>query len=430
LLSLEPLPYTKVDGQVRREYFVDSLNTQAVVQNGWVRIDYLNPGLPNGHILVGKDLLPDHEKRKGKLDVNHDFQMVGSKVRLSSTVRDIVREFKDLRRDEILEYTVDAHLSLPRSVYSTVYFRRNALSTNYSREEREEEIRVTFNLDAIDGLYYTGDYDLQSTTFSADHTRDLLLAHHFYNNLNVAPGRWFRALSLVNFAFGAGSSFDEYAEGLPSDYSPPRLVWRPPQGLSISSANRLTSYYGSVQLTPFPNLSIWAKHTLNKSGSTRYTAPDLRPTTKEMVKIEYEPANLGALVVSWDGRRNQSYPIETFHNVYFEWSRPWSSSLRTKLITNYLLDEHDYGPVTAETSEFRTSFETLLRFGRRSFVILSLGGIRHKDASVGVDYALVPSGSLYLNLLGFLHLQFDHESTFSQGDTPTHTLSTKITGQF
>lgn len=427
---IEPFPYVRFDGQFRREYELDSLNNRNIAQYTYGKINYLNRQFPNGYILLGKDHLPDHVKRRVKVNVHYDFQAWKSKVKLNSVVRNIVVEPDEGERNRVMEYIINTHFSLPFSVHAGIYFRRNTLHTGNLREKIEEEIRGTLNVDVIPGLYYTGNYDLRTTVFFADASKDLFFKQYFYSNLNVAPGRWFRTLGIVNFSLGVGNNFDEHIQNLPADYRRPSLMFRPIEDVSISSVSNSRSYFATVQFTPTSDILIWVKRTLNKSGIGYYAIPDLTPTLKDELRIEYEPGDLGIFAASIDRRTHSVYPAQTFQNIYFEWSMPWSASMRTKFTTSYRLSKDDYGSVSTRGSELKSSLESLFRFGSRSFATFNLSGAKQEDYSHKIGYSIVPGVSLNLNLFRFLYVQLDYESAFTLGNSSTYTLSTKITGQF
>jgi hypothetical protein len=430
MTRIEPISYLRLDGQFRREYEVDSLETGRIVQHTYGKINYLNPRYPNGYILLGKDRLPDYEKRRVKVSANYDFGIWDSRVKLNSIVRNIVLESDNGERDRVREYILNTHFSLPFSVRGGVHFRLNTLFANGKEEKEEREIRGTLNVDVVPGLYYTGDYNLQTTAFFVNRSLDLYLKHQSYINLNVAPGRWFRPLSVVNFSLGLTGNFDEYVQNLPVSFRTPSLLVRPIEDVPISSVSNTNSYYATIQFTPTSNILIWAKRTLSKSGIRYYAIPDSRPVLKDEIRIEYEPGDLGIFIASLDLRTNQHYPAQTFQNTYFEWSLPWSTSMKTKLTTNYRLEENVYNPVSTWSSELKGNFEVLFRFDSKSFVTLDLGGVRQKDHAGAILHSIIPGVGLNLHLFRLLYMQLEHQSTFTLGDSATHTLLAKIAAQF
>ena len=167
--------------------------------------------------------------------------------------------------------------------------------------------------------------------------------------------------SLVNFSFGLGNSFDEYVHNLPAGYQKPVFIVKPLGDVPISSINNLNSYYATIQFTPFSNILIWVKRTLNKAGIAYYTMPNLRSTLKDEIRIEYELRNLGFFTASWDRRTSKKYPTQSDYNIYFEWNKPWSALLRTKLHSNYRLDKTDYGNSRyMDNSEFKINLKHYL----------------------------------------------------------------------
>lgn len=430
LARIEPISHLRLDGQLKREYQVDSLEMRRIAQHTYGRIHYLNPRFPNGYILLGSDRLPDYEKKRLKVSANYDFQIWDSEVKLNSILRNIVVELNGGGRNRVREYIFDTHFSLPFSVHGGVHFRFNTLYANGEAEKEEKEIRGTLNVDVVPGLYYTGDYNLQTTAFFVDRSLDLYLKHQSYSNLNVAPGRWLRPLSVVNLSLGLTGNFDEYIQNLPVRSRRPSLLISPIEDVPISSLTNTNSYYATIQFTPTSNISIWAKRTLNRSGVAYYAIPDLRPILKDELRIEYEPRSLGIFIASLDLRTNRRYPAQTFQNVYFEWSLPWSAFMRTKLTTNYRLDENTYGSLSTQSSELKGNVQALFRFDSKSFLTLDLGSTRQEDYAHTIRHSITPGVGLNLFLFGSLYMQLDHQSTFTLGNAAIHTLSTRIAAQF
>lgn len=428
---LEPHSYVRLEGQFKKEYQVDFLNNQHIAQYTYGKINYLNPKFPNGYVLVGNDRLPDYEKKRIQVNANYDFQILKSKIKIASVIRNIIVDSKRGDRNKAMEYIINTSFSLPFAVHGDVYFRHNDVYADKKKEKNEEEIRGALNIDVIPGLYYNGNYSLQATTFFIDRVGDLFLRHYFYNHLNIAPGRWYRKLSIFNFSCGLGSNFYEYINNLPIHYDRPTFILSPLEDGAVSSINNSINYYGTIQFTPFSNLLIWGKRILSKSGFAYYAIPDLKPTLKDEIRVEYELKNLGFFIASWDRRLHESYPIETTDNIYFEWSKPWLIALRTKLTSNYSIDKDDYGLAgSIDNSEFRVDFETLFRFASRSFLTLNCGGMRQRTQRNDIIYSAIPGVGLNVNLFTFLYVQFDYTSTIPLDGTATHTWSARIAGQF
>jgi hypothetical protein len=74
--------------------------------------------------------------------------------------------------------------------------------------------------------------------------------------------------------------------------------------------------------------------------------------------------------------------------------------------------------------------ETLLRFGRRSYLNVSLAGRRQDRHIGGITNSLLPGCGIYLNLFEFLFMQFDYEANIIIDGATSHVLSSKITGSF
>lgn len=428
--SIELFSYIRADGQFKREYQIDSLDKQNIIQYTQGRFNYLNPKLPNGYILLSTDNQPDYRKSQLQVNTNYNLQLLKSQIKLNSIVRNIKVESNDDNRKRVMDYTVKSTLSLPFHVRGDISFRRNNLYADNSREKNEEEIRGTVNVDVIPGLYYTGNYRLEATSFYYNAVQKLTLHNYFYNNLNIAPGRWHSRLSIVNFSFGFGKNFTQYIEDLSIDFQRPYVLFSPLEDGALSTTSNLNNYYATLQFTPAPNILIWGKHTLNRSGLAYYVIPDLKPLITDEIRIEFEPSNLGLFIASWEQTISKSYPRQIVQNIYVEWNRPWSSLLRTKFTTNYRLTEDDYNAVSTENSELKTNVETLLRLSSKSFLTLYLGGIIQTNYLGEIDYSSMPGAGMNLNLFTFLYIQFNYQSLIPISASATHTLSAKITGQF
>jgi hypothetical protein len=431
LIGIEPHPYVRLDGSFKKEFQIDTQNVRSSIQHTYGKINYLNPRFPNGYFLLGKDCLPDYEKNRTQIGANYEFQTLESKIKFGSVVRNDIMELISGNKNRLIEYIINTNLNLPLEISSDLYLRQNNLYANNSKQKNERELRGTFSVDIIPGFYYTSNYNLKSQTFFMNMSKDLSFKHYFYNNLNVAPGRWYSKLAILNFSLGTGNNIDQYINNLPSHFVKPALIFKPLEDVPISSISNSNNYYVTVQFTPIANILIWGKHSFNKTGIAYYNLPNLIPSYIDEIKIEYEPRNWGFFVTSWEQRINKTYPSHTIHNIYFEWSKPWSALLRTKLNNNYRIDITEYGlNGDIENNEFKTNVETLFRFGKNSFITLYLGGMRQGNHFTGINYSIMPGAGCNINIFTFLYVQFDYESRFSIYGSNTHLFSTKITGQF
>lgn len=431
--SIELLSYVRADGQFRKEYQSDSLDTQdtqKIIQYTQGRLNYLNPKLPNGSVLLSKDNQPDYKKTRLQINANYNFQLLKSQIKLNSVVHNVTIESNDDSRDREMEYTINTTLSLPFHVKGDISFRRSNSYSNNSKEKNEEEIRGILNVDVIPGLYYNGNYRLKATSFYYDTVQNLTLHNYFYSNLNIAPGRWHSPFSVINFSLGLGSNFKEYMRNLSANFQRPYVLFSLLEDGSLSSASNLNNYYATAQFTPSPNILVVGKRTISKSGVAYYVVPDLKAVVNDEISIEFEPGNLGLFSASWEQTISRGYPLQTVQDVYVEWSKPWSSVLRTKFTTSYSLSEDDYNTVTTKNSEIETNVETLLRFGSKSFITLNLGGAIQENYLGEIDYSTMPSASINLNFFTFLYIQFNYGSSIPVGGSATHVLSARITGQF
>ena len=428
-LGVEPLTYIRLKGTANRDILLDSLNLQQTTEYVAGRIDYLNPKLPNGFILVAKNVLPDYEKIKYQLNANYNFQVYDNKVRFSSVARHDVVSPDATNRRRTFEYVVNANVSLRFPLRADIYLHGVDLYSNDYKEKDENEIRLALNADFIPGLYYTGNYQQKKELYYLGSTQDLSIKHYFYNNLSIAPGRWYSGLSIINFSLGTGSNFDEYVDDLPITRNIPSFSFSPLEE-NISTLTDSKSAYARIFLTPFSNLNIELKHTLLKSGNVYYDTPELRSTYIDEIRIEFEQERVGFLTSTFYRSERRIYPILTITNIYLEWTKPWSTKWRTKLSGNVRSDMNDYATVQTEDTESNVRLEGLWRVGGRSYVNASLAGKRQNRYTTGITHSILPGCSINLNLLEFLFLRLDYEASVILDGATTHLLSTKITGSF
>jgi hypothetical protein len=429
LAAIEPGAFIKVEGRYKKEEQIESEGIRSDVTYTHGKLNYLNPRLPNGYLLLANDRFPEYGKQRMQLNANYDFQMFYSDIKLHSILRNDNVVLSDNTSNRTLEYIINTNVVFPFPVSGNIAVRRNSFSTE-QRERLEDELRGIVNIDVIPGLFYTGNYNLRSTSYFIESSQDLKLTQYFYNNLNIAPGRWYSQLSIVNFSAGISSNFEEYIGNLSTSYRKPVLVLYPLKSGTPSSVNDMRNYYAGMQLTPVSQIVVWGKRTLTKSGNSYYSVPRLIPITRDELRIEYERVHLGYFMASYERKNIQSYPIQTDQNLYFEWNKPWAAFLRTKVTTNYHIDEDDYAVGVLSTEELKGNLETLLRFGTKSYVRFYVGGTKWTDQLNETGYAVVPGAGLNINLFTFLYVQFDYESTHIIDGITTHTLLSRITGQF
>ncbi len=432
-LGVEPLTGLVLGVQFRRESQADSAGAGQIAQYANGRLSFARSGLPSGYALVGQDDLPTGRTKRAKLNAGYEFTVLGTKLRLDGLVHGVrVRPDSGAGRSS-LEYAADAGFALPFPVQGNLRFRRDILPA----ERCEQDVRVRLNIDAIPGLYYTGSYQLEAMDYRPTRTRDLSLASYFYNDLHVAPGRWLSGLSIVNMSLGTGSSIDEYCPGIGEDYGVPVFAFGPLEDVAVSSAGRTGSVYGLVQLNPRAELAVRIKRTLSRSGQSFYGLPVLKPVVEDEVRVDYEPSRVGLLVGTWNRRAGSGYPAETEQSFYFEWSRPWSTRVRTKLYGTFRDKQDRYTQASAGQAELRGNLQTLCRFSDKSYVTLDLGASRQtsdttsiRPAAFSTKYSVLPGLGLNLNLFRFLYLQLNYQANLPLSGPGTHTVSTKVTGQF
>lgn len=447
-VGVEPLSQFHVDGSFKREYLADTLSADSsLLTANYVsgKISYLNPKYPNGFVLVANDRLPDGNKLRAKVNAGYEFTLLKSKLKLNGIVQNTTLDHLAAGTlDHSLEYIGEATFSLPFPVQGSVRFRNNGLSSDGAKTRHENELRGQLNVDAVPGLFYTGSYNFQSVASPLGTGQDLALEAYLYNNLQIAPGRWWSRLSVVNFSVGTGSNFDEYCRNLGPDFTPPLLLLRPldspDSSSSISSALDLRTTYGTVQVQPFSGLTLRAKRTVGNSGAAYYGLPELKSSTEDELRAEYEPERLGMFTALFNSRVASGLPKTTRRSVYFEWNMPWSELLRTRLTTTYGFDEEFYGAaLTLHPQSITPNVEALFRFNSRSYATAGFGVAceQRTFSATGSGWVpdpwkitLRPAAGCNVNLLKFLYVQLSYQSALVLSGTPTHTLSARLTTQF
>jgi hypothetical protein len=427
-LGLEPLNYVRLNTTIKKEVLRDSLNTKNTPQYISGRIDYLNPKIPNGFLLVAKSKLPDYEKRRLQLNANYNFQVAGNAVRLTSVARQDILTFA-IDEQRVTEYVLNANIALRIPVRTDIYLHGVNTQRNNDREKEETEIRLGLNVDAVPGLYYTGNYRQKRYTYHLPESRDLSINHYLYNDLNIAPGRWYAPLSIINFSFGSGRNFDEYLDDVSDERELPYFLLKPVED-DIATITDLRTIYAKFYLTPLSNLSIQFKRAVNRSSSGRFALAVSRPNYTDEIRAEYEQADIGFVSAVYDRSENRLYPILVTRNIYLEWTKPWTPMLRTKLSGNLRADINEYTTAMTEDTEANIRLETLLRFGTKSYFSFSLGGRRQDRYLSGITNTMSPGCSINLNLFEFLFMQFDYEANIILDASTTHLLSARITGSF
>lgn len=428
-LGIEPLDYVRLNTSVKKEWLTDSLRGSNETEFISGRIEYLNPNLPNGFLLAARNRLPDYEKTRLQCNANYNFQVGENKVRLTSSVYNDLLDFTDDSRKKILGYSVNTNLSLSFPVRVDIYANGADRYAEGTREKDENEIRLALNIDVIPGLYYTGNYRQKRETFFLPSSKDISLRNYFYNDLNIAPGRWYSPLSIVNFTMGTGQNFEEYLGNAPLGRELPLFLFSPVEG-DITTLSDLRNAYAKIYFKPLSSLSLQLKRTVNRSGTARYDTPILHQGYADEIRAEYEQRLIGFVTVAFNRSENRFYPVQITTNTYLEWIRSWTARLRTKLTANYRADEDDYQTAQTEDSEAMVRMETLWRFGRRSYLNVSLGARRQDRYTTGITNSILPGCSIYLNMVEFLYMQFDYEANVPIHGQTNHSLSARITGAF
>ncbi|UCD19615.1 MAG: hypothetical protein JSU64_00305 [candidate division WOR-3 bacterium] len=428
-LGVEPFDQLRLTANLKKETLVDSVSNLNKTEYISGKVEYLNTTLPNGFLLIARSTLPDYENTRLQGKANYSLAVAGNRVVLTSSARNDFFHFAEGNEKRIFEYIASANLALRFPVGIDLYTYNNNLYSGDYREKIENETRVALNIDAVPGLYYTGNYQQKRETFFLPDAKDVSIVSYTYNNLNIAPGRWYAPLNVVNFAFGTGQNFDEYLGTLPPDRGLPSFIFRPIEE-DVTALSDLRNMYARVFLIPFANLNVQLQRSVNKSGSARYDTPILRPTYIDEIRAEYEQAQIGFLIAVFNRTESRYYPTKTATNAYLEWTKPWSGKFRTKLSTNLRADTDEYPTLQTRNTESTVKLEALWRFGRRSYINVGVGGRRQDRYTTGVSNSLLPGCTVYLNIIEFLYMQFDYEATILLGDSTTHFASARITGSF
>jgi hypothetical protein len=456
--GVEPLPLLRLDGSYQHDYREDTMmdgpRYYRPVQYLSGKLSYSNPKYPNGFVLLANDRVPDGNKLRAKVSAGYEFTLLKSRLKLNGAVQHCQTGAAAANTtldhltagplDHSLEYIAEATFALPFPVQGSVRYRNNGLSSAGEKMRREDELRGQLNVDVVPGLFYTGSYSLESEASPLGSSQDLALESFLYNNLQIAPGRWWSGLSVVNFSVGTGSSFDEYVRNLDSAYTRPFLLFQPidnrDSSFAISSAHDLRTLYGTIQLQPFSRLTLRARRTVGSNGTAYYGLPELKPSSEDELRAEYEPGHLGMFTALFNSRAAAGLPKTTRRNVYFEWNMPWSELLRTRLTTTYGFDEEFYSAaLTLRPQSISPGVEALFRFNSRSYATAGFGVAceQRTFSATGSDWVpdpwkitLRPAAGCNVNLLKFLYLQLSYQSALALSGTPTHTLSARLTTQF
>jgi hypothetical protein len=199
---------------------------------------------------------------------------------------------------------------------------------------------------------------------------------------------------------------------------------------SLSRINGTDTYYLTVQLNPFAELALWGKHTISENKTASYTIPEPVLTLRDEVRIEFEPQKLGFFSVYWDRKQFRTYPEKTPDNLFGEWIKSWTARLRTRLTTNYYTTEDVYGQISTGSNELRSNFQTLVRFGARSYATIDIGGSRKEGTMGDIVYTIMPGTGFDINLIKGIYLQCNYEANVLVDSITTHTVTAKVTGQF
>ncbi len=428
-MRVEPFAYVRLGADMDKEYLVDSLGDRVETEYLSGKIEYLKPGMPNGLFLISRNQVPDKRNVRFQGRANYSFELSGNRVALAASGRSDLLDLAEGDERRVFDYTANVNVALRMPVRLDLYTHETALRGDVDLETYKSETRIALSIDALPGLYYTGDFQQRKETFFLTGSKDLSIQNHLFNNLNIAPGRWYAPLSIVNFALGTGQNFDEHLGNVATESELPSIMLWPVER-DIETLSDLRNVYAKAYLNPFTGLDIQLKRTVTRSGNGRYDGPILRRVHSDEVRVDYKQERIGFLTATYTRTESQLYPLQVTTNAYLEWSRPWSAALRTRLSANRRTDADDY--LTAQTLDTESTIkaEALLRFGRRSYVNASIGTRRQETYAGGVSTSILPGCTLYLNAVEFLYVQFDYAADIVVAGSTTHSASAKITGAF
>jgi hypothetical protein len=426
--TVEPVRYLKFEGRYDCDWLRDTSGAGASESHAWGKVGYSDPRLPSGWVLAGTDAAPDYDKLRLRAGLGWGIERGKARARLDATAGSDAVERTGGASEGNVEFGADANFSLGGAANADLSYRHGSLDAAGASSREGEEVRARLNLDVVPGLYYAGSYDLEAGLYGGD-APELDWSAAQLNNLHIAPGRWVSALSIVNLSVGAGTSFNEYLRGLDPGFERPWLAIRPLDAGQPASVSANENLQGTLQLTPVTGLSVWARRQYNRSATGYYSIPDLRLVVEDKVKVDWEPGRAGLFTSTWERREAEAYPQVTTNNVYFEWNRPWTDRVRSKLTANWRDEADRYIRAEQQSDEVKAAAEGQYRVGDKSYLRARVGGSRSAD-SEGAVFTATPGAGVNLNLWRFLYLQFDYDATLPSGAAASHLLSLRITGQF
>ena len=428
-IMLEPLAQFRLSGSFIQEYQKDSLKNQYQIQYQTVKFHYLNPRLPNGYLLLGRDLVPAYNSKKVQIYLNHNTEFNNFKLKLNGLTNTNWQVSQDNKSHKLYEYYLGSNLTLPIPVNFDLKLFNTNLYQNIIKEKQEDKLRTIMNIDFIPGINYVLNYELIKDRLYYEGSNDLSLKNFYNNTIFFAPGRWFQKFNFLNWSIGFGQNFNEYLSNLSTPYNP-LILTKPFYSNSISTCNHSQNMHLTIQLIPYSNVYIWLKESLIRSGYAYYTLPDLQDNYIDEIRIEYEPGNLGLWTIYYMRNRRYSYPTELLHNLYLEWNKPWTSLLRTKIYGNLQYGKDIYGQITFSNSGIKVNSELLFRLNKNNFWTLNLGWTKEIRYDTGEKYSTIIGTGCNLNLITFIYFQANYEVVDIFQETPIHNLSAKIIGQF
>jgi hypothetical protein len=428
-IMLEPATHLRLSGSFIQEYQKDSLKNQYQTCYQFVKIHYLNPRLPNGYLLLGRDLVPEYNSKKVQIYLNHNSEFNNINLKLNGLTHTNWQISRDNKSHKLYEYYIGSNLALPIPVNFDLRLFNTNLYQNIIKEKQENKLRTIINIDFIPGINYVLHYELIKDRFYYEGSNDLSLENFYNNTIFFAPGRWFQRFNFLNWGIGFGQNFNEYLSNLSAPYNP-LILTKPFYSNAISTCNHSQNMYLTIQIIPYSKVYIWIKESLIKSGYSYYTLPDLQNKYIDEIRIEYEPENLGLWTIYYMRNRTYSYPAEHLQNLYLEWNKPWSSLLRTKIYSNLQYGKDIYGQLSFSNSGIKINSEALFRISKNNFWALNFGWTKEIRYDSGEKYSTIMGTGCNLNLMSFIYFQANYEAVDIFQGTPIHNLAAKFIGQF
>ncbi len=428
--SIGPFYYFYLDALVSRQYEYDILENKYETRTYSTRLSYQNPALPRTSLLMAREFLPGYSRNKILINTNASNEFRKTKLTLRGTVNNNFIETDTNTHFRTFGYVIESNLKFPFAVAGNFLYQNNQLYSENKEEKGDREMRLGLNMDFVPGLYYTGNYGSKINLYYLKTLKDIELDYYFYNSLNIAPGRWHKAFSIINISLGLGQNTKQYLDGIDYAYEPPIIISKPLPDYSISCMSNSNNLTGAIQLLPLANLTLWFKETFNTSGYALYYEPDMAPTYTEEIRIEYEQKTFGFFRANWVQKRYYTFPKNTVQILYLEWHKPWTYLFTTKLYTNYKKEMNVYSVQSVRNSEIKSGGQILFRLSPKNFLTMGFSINRIENYGQAIRNIYSPGSSLNFNFIRILYLSCSYEASLESGSPANHTLSCRLSGQF